>query len=114
MAAKVSNAQINTLVSLYLKLYKEKYSFDPPGFNRFRDKWGFRDMIEDLGMARSKEVITYYFDTRHIGHPVQQLFYNYDRLSDLMKEREEDEKNRERLRAETEARVKAWRERYAR
>ena len=102
--------QMNALVTLYLKLYKEKYGEGPRNFNRHRDKWGFQSMVEDLGYDRAREVVTYYFETRNIYHPVNKLLYEYDKIDKLMREREEDEERRQRLLAESKKRVEAWRE----
>lgn len=105
-----SATQINTLVSQFVSNYKAKYGEPPPNFNRHRDKWVFRDMIEDLGFGNSKEVIDYYFETKHVGHPFMTLAYDYDQIYRVMREREHDDEVRARLRRESEARVKAWRE----
>lgn len=110
MASKVSSAQVNTLISQYLNLYEVKYGNRPNDFNRYREKWGFQSMIEDLGFARAKEVVSYYFDTNNIGHPVSKLLYNYEKIDEIMTERAADDELRSRLRRESEARVKAWRE----
>jgi len=94
----------------YVKKYEDTYGTKPTNFNRFREKWGFQSMITDLGTNRAAEVVDYYFETRHIGHPVTGLLYNYDKLDELMKERAVDEENRAKLRRESEQRVKEWRE----
>lgn len=106
----VTTAQVNALMSRYVKNYESKYGNKPEGFNRYREKWGFIGMIEDLGLTRANEVVDYYFETNNLLHPVQTLLYEYDRLSTIMKERAKDDENRERLRRESEARVKQWRE----
>jgi hypothetical protein len=96
----------------YVDNYKRLYGSPPANFNRFREKWGFTAMITDLGYARAGEVVDYYFETRHVGHPVTDLHYEYDRLNIIMKEKAEDEENRARLRRESEQRVKEWREKH--
>ena len=101
--------QANGLVTLYVNLWADKYN-DAPAVNRHRDKWGFQDMVEDLGYDRAKEVITYYFQTGRPGHPLKHLLMNYDRLHKLLLEIEQDEIDRVRLRKETEQRVKEWEE----
>lgn len=112
MATKVSTAQVNTLITQYLSLYEDHYGQKPTGFNRYREKWGFTAMIEDLGFARAKEVVNYYFETRNIGHPVTKLLYEYDKLDKIMTDRAKDDELRARLRRESEERVKAWREQH--
>lgn len=112
MATKATTAQINSMINRYLKNYEGVYGQRPQDFNRFREKWGFRDMIEDLGYSRSEQIVDYYFETRHVGHPVNTLFYEYDKLDKILTERAADEENRARLRRESEQRVKEWREKH--
>jgi hypothetical protein len=107
--AKVTQQQIHALISLYLKNYKAKYGRDPLNFNRYRDKWGFQGMIEDLGVERAKEVIDWYFSARSAGHSTQYLANNYDKINLRMREREEDEINRKKLMEESRKRVEEWR-----
>ena len=108
--SRTLTTQTNALVSLYVKLYKENYEGESPsGFNRHRDKWGFQSMIEDLGYNRAREVVEYYFETKHILHPVNTLLYEYDRLDKIMKERAADDKRKARLLEESRARVEEWR-----
>lgn len=110
MAAQTTlNKQIHSLISQYIKCWTEKHK-EVPTINRYREKWGFQSMIEDLGYDRAKQVIDYYFTTSKAGHPLKYLLFNYDRLSGILKELEADEKHREELRAKTEARVKEWEE----
>lgn len=101
------NKQANALITLYVKEYSAKYN-RAPNINRYREKWGFISMVEDLGYERAQKIIEYYFTTGRIGHPVQGLLQNYDRLNRILTEMAEDEKNRERLRRETEQRVREW------
>lgn len=96
------------LITFYLGLYTDRYGFKPPGFNRYRDKWGFESMIDDLGYERAKEVIAHYFTSGPYGHPTKYLLYNYDRLSKDMYEAAEDEQKRTDLRADSKIRVERW------
>jgi hypothetical protein len=107
--AKVTQQQIHALISLYLKNYKSKYGRDPLNFNRYRDKWGFQGMIEDLGVERAKEVIDWYFSARSAGHSTNYLLNNYDKINTRMREREEDEIDRQKLLEESRKRVEEWR-----
>lgn len=104
---------VNALISLYEKLYTEKYGHKP-SINRYKDKWGFQDMLKDLGPVESKEIIQYYFETNRPGHPLLQLFRNYDGMSRRKEEIEKDERDRKRLRAETARRVQEFDERATR
>lgn len=107
--SKITTQQTHTLISLFLKEFKEKYGREPVNFNRYRDKWGFQSMAEDLGIDRAKEVISYYFETNRVGHPTSYLMNNYDKISERMREREEDVIIRKRLMEESAKRVEEWR-----
>jgi hypothetical protein len=110
----VSNQQTHSLISHFLTQYQQKHNGPPRDFNRHRDKWGFQSMIEDLGMARAREIVTYYFSLPNNSHTVNGLLFNYDKLNTDMMEREEDEIERRRIRAETKQRVEEWRKRIER
>lgn len=107
VAQTTLNKQANALITLYIAEFKHKYNREPVT-NRYRERWGFLSMIEDLGYERAREVVEYYFKTSRIGHPVNGLLQNYDRLHKILNEIAEDEANRERLRRETEERVREW------
>jgi len=97
--------QAYALISLFEKCFQEKYSRKPQ-INRFREKWGFQDMIADLGYEGSREVVEYYFRTGKQGHPVAFLLQNYDKVFQFMEEKKRDEAERAKLRRETEKRVR--------
>lgn len=105
----VTNAQVHSLVTYFLNAFKAKYNAAPKDFNRYRDKWGFQGMIEDFGVDGSKKIIDYYFETARSYHPTNYLLFNYEKLNNAMLEREEDEKKRAQLRAESRKRVEEWR-----
>ena len=107
-----TKAQINSLVTYYLNQFKTKYDAAPKDLNRFRDQWGFQGMIDDFGMDSAKKIIDYYFSTARHYHPTSYLLYNYEKLNSAMLEREEDEKKRAELRAESKRRVEEWRKKY--
>ena len=109
MAGKsmTANQQAYALISRFEKNYERKYQ-TKPSLNRHRDKWGFQDMLEDLGYSRAQEVVDYYFELRYIGHPLQDLLRNYDKFDRIMRERAEDEKERHRIRRETKKRVEEF------
>lgn len=98
--------QANALVTLFIQEFTDKYDRKPT-VNRYREKWGFQDMISDLGYDQAVQVVKYYFKTGKPGHPVQFLLHNYDALSNALEEKIKDEQEREKLRRETEARVSA-------
>jgi hypothetical protein len=107
--AKITTQQTHALISLFLKKYKDKYGKEPLRFNRYRDKWGFQSMAEDLGVDRAKEVIEYYFDTNKMGHPTSYLMNNYDKINERMIEKAEDVIKRKQLMQESAKRVAEWR-----
>ena len=98
----------NAVMSHFLKAYNEKYGKPPTDFNRYRDKWGFQAMIEDLGKRRAIEVIDYYLSAPYSHHSASYLFYNSDKISKKMADLEEDAKRRKELMAETKRRVEEW------
>lgn len=106
----ISN-QTHALITLYVKLYTDKYE-KPPVINRYREKWGFQSMIEDLGYERAREVVEYYFNTKKPGHPVPGLLFNYEKLSITLEEMANDEAIRAELRAQTKQRVEEWERMY--
>ena len=106
------NKYANLLLNEYIDFYTKKYGCAPE-MNRYRDKWGFRGMYEDLGNKQASRVVEYYFKTGRIGHPLQYLLYNYDKLNQILNELDKDAEDRIKLRKETEARVKKWEEENA-
>lgn len=113
MAQDTIQKQGNALVSLFVKGYEAKYK-TKPRMNRYREKWGFQDMIADLGYDRAREIVEYYFRTAKSGHPVQFLLSNYDKINDFYNEKIDDEQRREKMRRETELRVREWEKRDGR
>lgn len=101
------NRQSNGLYTLYQKLYTQKYGRAPNG-NRYRAKWGLRDMLEDHSYDECKKIVEYYFRTGKQGHPLDFLLSNYDRVFEFMEERLEDEERRQKLLKQTEQKVKEW------
>lgn len=83
----------NALISHYIKLYKAKYKTDPV-INRHRDKWGFMDMITDLGEQTAYHTVDYYLGTNRPGHPLRALFTNYDALNKRRLEKIRDAEKR--------------------
>lgn len=102
-----SRKEVHTIISLYEKRYKEVYN-SAPTMNRNRMRWGFEDMLNDLGRDRTVEVIDWYFTLKR-EHSVWDLLSMYDRFSDTMKEQEEDRKYREELRRRTAQKVAEFR-----
>lgn len=66
----------------------------------------------DMTPTEAKELIDFYLETTSTKrHALDWFFYNYDSLIEERVERDKDRSEITRLRQESEARVKAWRER---
>jgi hypothetical protein len=92
------------LIDLYVLVYEQKFK-KKPVVNKYRDRWGFTAMIEDLGYERSVEVIKYYFNTTRANYTLVWLFNNYDKLNQSLTERDADRAHRAKVRAQTAARM---------
>jgi hypothetical protein len=103
---KESAKHAHAILSLYAKLYFEKYN-KRTTINRYREKWGAEQVIEDLGYDQARKVMEYYFKTSNSGHALTWFFYNYDRLNEMMIKIEEDAVRRARIREETRMMVEA-------
>ena len=98
--AKADSKQPYALLSLYEKLYTEKYS-KASRLNKFKEKWAMQDVIESVGYDRARELLEYYFRVTKQGHPIQWFFYNFDRLDDMLIQSQEDELRRKKMREAT-------------
>lgn len=112
MAQGTVTRQAYALINLYSKEYEKKHGAPPASLNRYRDKWGFHDMIEHLGYDEAKELVLFYFQTARPGHPLQWLLYNYEALAKVRRELLQDESNRQKIREQTRRRVEEWREKH--
>jgi hypothetical protein len=101
---KFTNALITYFIAVYTRVHDV-----PPLINRYKEKWGFADMLEDLGFEGGKNVIDYYLGLQMVDHTTIHLFRNYERYARAISERAADEERRAELRKETELRVAEWR-----
>lgn len=92
--------QPHALISLYAKLYNEKYGKSVV-INRYKEKWAMMDVIESIGYERAQELIEYYFRTKKQGHPIQWFFLNFERLDDMLTKVTLDEERRNMLLLQT-------------
>lgn len=92
--------QAHTLISVFQKEYKA-HGQGTRTFNRYKAKWGFMDVIDDLGMDRAKELIEYYFRTTRSKYSPEDFFYNYDKLDEQAKLALQDAEHRAKLRRQT-------------
>ena len=113
MAAQQKNIQVaSKLLTSYVKQFTAKYK-KPIVINRYKEKWAMSDVVESLGADRAQEVLDYYFSTSNYGHPLQWFYYNFENLSKIMYQLEEDKEKRDRLRSDTARRVMEWEERQS-
>lgn len=88
------------LISLYLKLYKEKYNKSIT-INRYKEKWSMIDIIESVGYDRAKELLEYYFKTGKVGHPLQWFYMNIEKLDTMLNNIQLDKQRRSMLLLQT-------------
>ena len=88
------------LLSQYDKLYLETYGTRPK-YNKFREKWAMQDVIDSVGYDRASELIDYYFKVTKPKHPLNWFFYNFDKLDDMLNQKQLDKIKREKLREQT-------------
>jgi hypothetical protein len=103
--------QANALISKYVKLYTDRYG-EAPVINRYRERWGFQSVIEDLGGQNANRVLEYYFTLKRTNHPVQDFLRSYDELHKWRLADEEDKRRVAQLHEETAKRVKEWQEKH--
>lgn len=104
VAQSTLNKQANALISLYIQEFVGKYKRQPQ-INRYKSKWGFDAMVQDLTYETAQEVVKYYFRTERTGHDIAFLHNNYEKIAQFYKEKQEDEERRRVLREETRRRV---------
>lgn len=97
------------LLDLYLLEYQSKLGRKPV-VNRYKEKWGFVDMIDSIGYDRSVEVIKFFFQTNRSNYTTNALFNDFDTLDRALTERDIDRERRKRIARETEKRVRDWEE----
>lgn len=94
------NKQVYALIDLYKDLFIDRYR-RAPTLNRYKSKWAMTDVVEDIGAQRAEELLRYYFKTQKPGHPLEFFFYNYERINQVLADKEEDERKRAQIRKET-------------
>lgn len=111
MSDRTLAQQANALITKYVKLYTDKHG-KTPTINRYRERWGFQSIIEDLGRDDANKVVEYYIGLRKVDHPVPELLRSYDELHKNRLADEKDIKDREKLAVETARRVKEYLDRH--
>ena len=96
------------LLNDYVKAYRKKLG-KGPSVNRYKDKWGFDAMGEDLGMKRAGDVIEFYFTLDRAEYSLNGLFFNYGDLAKMMDEAEKDAQVRRDIMERSKKRAEEWR-----
>lgn len=107
MATKTPAQKANELITLYIKLWTERYG-KKPVLNRYKYKWAFQDMIDDLGYDNAHAVVEFFFKTESSGHTLDKIAYNYDELHKVREQLDEQSRKAAILREETRKRVEAF------
>jgi hypothetical protein len=102
--------QAHALGSHFNKLHKATLGYDYKG-NFHREKWGYQDMLDDLGEKRAKAVIEWYFKTDRRVYEPSDLHRNYDRLAEAMDDYAADVEHQKQLMEATRIRVEEFRKR---
>jgi hypothetical protein len=88
---------------VYDKNYEAKHG-RKPRYNRYSAKWGMFDVLDDLGVERSAQIIEYYFHTG-TEHSLEFFYKNYDKLDFAETQISADRKRRATILEETRRRV---------
>jgi len=103
--------EAHALTSFYKKLWKERYG-SAPVVNTHASRWAFDSMLRDMGSTEAKALIEYYFETISPNqHSLDWFLYNYDKLVEAKRVKDEDAAHLARLREESKRRTEEWRKR---
>lgn len=92
------------LLSLYSKLFKDRYGRSPT-INKYRERWGMLDAIDSIGYDSVEECLKYYFHTNVDAHSLNYFFNNFDKILEAMNAKKQDAERRAMLMEETRRRV---------
>lgn len=95
-----TNKEPYILLTIYMALYEQKYG-KKPRLNKYKEKWAMQDVLDSIGFDKAKDVLSYYFRTGKVGHPLNFFYNNFDRLEDMMVQIDKDIVNRARLLEQT-------------
>lgn len=97
------------LVDYYVKQYENHYG-TKPYVNRYKGRWGFESVLEDMPLDEAKALIDYYFETVSTnGHNLEWFFYSYDKLFKAKQERDKDAAELAVIRENTRRATEEWR-----
>jgi hypothetical protein len=107
LASRSANRQAYALLDLYCVCYEQTHG-KKPVINKYRDRWGFQDMIDSIGYDDSVETIKYFFETSSPGHKIPVLLSSFDKMLTELRARQRDRAARESLRKRTQEIVEEW------
>jgi hypothetical protein len=96
--------QAHAVISYYQKLFKKKYGYAPK-INRYVEKWGMIDTIDDNGYEGTMELLDYYFTTGAEGHTLSNFYRTAHLLTASKMDAERDAERRRQILEETKQRV---------
>jgi hypothetical protein len=104
-----SPKQAHTLSTYFGKKFKEKYGFEHK-FNRNKARWSWDNILMDMTLSETQDLIDYYFGTINpSGHTLEWFFYNYDKLAEAKEKTDADRKALAILREQSKQRAEEWR-----
>lgn len=94
------------LISKYESLFRERYGRRPT-INRYRERWGMIDAIDSIGFDNVVKCLVYYFKTSsgNHSHSINHFLNNFDKILNIIEDRERDAEARAKLLEETRKRV---------
>lgn len=104
-----SPKQAHTLSTYFGQQFKSKYGFDHR-FNRNKARWSWDNILMDMTLTETKDLIDYYFTTvSPNGHTLEWFFYNYDKLAEAKEKTDADQKSLALIREASKKRAEEWR-----
>lgn len=102
--------QCHAMTTYFINGYKD-LTASAPVVNRNKAKAGWSGMLMDFTPTQARELVDHYL--AYYEKPrIDWFLYNYEKVAEDMKERNEAKEVRRLRRAETERRAKEWEERW--
>ena len=96
----------NVLLTFFKSEFLKKKGY-PPTINRYKDKWGMRDILYDCDEGAVRKTISYYIDVHH--SPTLAYFYShFNALNLAVQQQENDRVYRGKRRRETKRLAEQW------
>lgn len=98
----------HALTTYFVKCWEKRYG-RKPSINRYKARYGFEAILDDMGSAAAKELVDFYFTTPgQDSHNLEWFFWNYNKLVDSRSESQKDAEHIAKLRAESKKRAEEW------